>query len=144
MLPLTTRFANAAVAYVTYLEKTFFPHNLAVFYPHPGNQLGWPAVCGAASILAAVSACAIVWSRRHPYLLVGWAWYLGTLVPMIGIVQVGSQQMADRYSYFPLIGVFWRWSGRFARLFPRSFRPGRCEQASCGPPRLSVWRPWLR
>ena len=53
-----------------------------------------------------MSVCAIIWRRRHPYLLVGWAWYLGTLVPMIGIVQVGSQQMADRYSYFPLIGLF--------------------------------------
>jgi protein O-mannosyl-transferase len=106
MLPLKIRFANVPVAYVAYLEKTFFPHDLAVYYPHPGSQLGWPAVCAAASIVATVSACAIIWSRRHPYLLVGWAWYLGTLVPMIGIVQVGSQQMADRYTYFPLIGVF--------------------------------------
>jgi protein O-mannosyl-transferase len=106
MLPLRVRLANAAVAYVAYLGKAFFPHNLAFFYPHPGDQLSGSAVLAAAAMLAAVSACAIMWRRRHPYLLVGWAWYLGTLVPMIGIVQVGSQQMADRYSYFPLIGLF--------------------------------------
>ena len=105
-LPLPIRLANAAVAYVGYLEKTFYPHDLAVYYPHPGNQLGWPAVCVAAALIVAISACAIVWSRRHPYLFVGWAWYLGTLVPMLGIIQVGGQQMADRYTYFPLIGVF--------------------------------------
>ncbi len=106
MLPLRVRLANAALAYVAYLGKVFFPHNLAVFYPHPGQQLSGSAVWAAATILAAVSVCAIIWRRRHPYLFVGWAWYLGTLVPMIGIVQVGSQQMADRYTYFPLIGLF--------------------------------------
>jgi Tfp pilus assembly protein PilF len=106
MLSLTTRFANAAVAYVAYLEKTIFPHDLAVYYPHPGNRLSSLAVFEAAAVIAAISACAVVWWRRHPYFLVGWAWYLGTLVPMIGIVQVGAQQMADRYTYFPLIGVF--------------------------------------
>ena len=104
--PLWVRLANAAVAYVAYLGKVFFPHHLAIFYPHPGLQLsGWD-VSTAVAILAAVSVCAIIWRRRHPYLLVGWAWYLGTLVPMIGIVQVGFQQMADRYTYFPLIGLF--------------------------------------
>ncbi|HUE15132.1 MAG TPA: tetratricopeptide repeat protein [Planctomycetaceae bacterium] len=106
MMPLTTRLANAAVVYVAYLEKTFYPHNLAVYYPHPGNQLSSLAVFEAVVLLAAISACAVFWSRRHPYFFVGWAWYLGTLVPMIGIVQVGAQQMADRYTYFPLIGVF--------------------------------------
>jgi Tfp pilus assembly protein PilF len=106
MLPLPVRLANAAVAYVAYLGKTFFPHNLSLFYPHPGDQLSGSAVLAAAALLVAVSVFAILWRRRHPYLLVGWAWYLGTLVPMIGIVQVGSQQMADRYSYFPLIGLF--------------------------------------
>jgi protein O-mannosyl-transferase len=105
-LPLPIRLANAAVAYVGYLEKTFYPHNLAVYYPHRGNQLGWSAVCVAATLIVAISACAIVWSRRHPYLFVGWAWYLGTLVPMLGIIQVGGQQMADRYTYFPSIGIF--------------------------------------
>jgi protein O-mannosyl-transferase len=106
IFPLWVRLANAAVAYVAYLGKSFFPHNLAIFYPHPGPQLSGSDVSAAAAILAAVSVCAMIWRRRHPYLLVGWAWYLGTLVPMIGIVQVGFQQMADRYTYFPLIGLF--------------------------------------
>jgi protein O-mannosyl-transferase len=106
IFPLWVRLANAAVAYVAYLGKAFFPHNLAIYYPHPGLQLSGSDVSAAAAILAAVTVCAMIWWRRHPYLLVGWAWYLGTLVPMIGIVQVGSQQMADRYTYFPLIGLF--------------------------------------
>jgi protein O-mannosyl-transferase len=105
-IPLRIRLANAAVAYVTYLDKTFYPHNLAVFYPHPGNQLDGSTVWASLAILAAVTTCAVIWWRRLPYLFVGWAWFLGTLVPMIGIVQVGSQQMADRYTYFPLIGFF--------------------------------------
>jgi Tfp pilus assembly protein PilF len=105
-LPLTIRCANAVVAYVAYLGKTFFPLNLAVYYPHPGMQVAWPAVCGAAVLLATISVAAVVSVRRFPYVFVGWAWYLGTLVPMIGIVQVGGQQMADRYTYFPLIGLF--------------------------------------
>ncbi len=105
-MPLRIRLANAAVAYVAYLDKTFYPHNLAVFYPHPGNQLHGSTVWVSLAVLAAVTMCAVISWRRLPYLFVGWAWYLGTLVPMIGIVQVGSQQMADRYTYFPLIGVF--------------------------------------
>jgi tetratricopeptide (TPR) repeat protein len=105
-LPLSVRCANAVVAYVTYLGKTVFPLNLAVYYLHPGTELAWPAVCVAAALLAAISVAAIILVRRYPFLCVGWAWYLGTLVPMIGIVQVGGQQMADRYTYFPLIGLF--------------------------------------
>jgi Tfp pilus assembly protein PilF len=105
-LPLTIRCANAVVAYVAYLGKTFLPINLAVYYPHPGTEVSWPTVCVAATLLAAISAAAIVSVRRYPFVFVGWAWYLGTLVPMIGIVQVGGQQMADRYTYFPLIGLF--------------------------------------
>jgi protein O-mannosyl-transferase len=104
-MPLTVRLGNAAVAYVAYLEKTFFPHDLAIYYPHPGTHLGLGAVLASAALLGAISACAVWWRRRHPYFAVGWAWYLGTLVPMIGIVQVGAQQMADRYTYFSLIGI---------------------------------------
>ena len=143
-LPLPIRLANAAVAYVGYLEKTFSPHDFAVYYPHPGNQLGWRAVCVAAALIVAISACAIVWSRRHPYLFVGWAWYLGTLVPMLGIIQVGGQQMADRYTYFPLIGVFIAvvWTVRASS--PRLFRLGRSDPACWGPPRWSFWLPWPR
>jgi protein O-mannosyl-transferase len=105
-LPLKIRVGNAFVAYIAYLEKTFFPHDLAIYYPHPGLQLSWRSVFLAALVIAATSGVALACARRLPYLLVGWFWYLGTLVPMIGIVQIGAQQMADRYTYFPLIGIF--------------------------------------
>jgi tetratricopeptide (TPR) repeat protein len=105
-LPLTVRVENAVVVYAQYLSKTFFPRGLVVYYPHPGGQFSWPIVAGAAILLLAISAAAIAGLRRFPYLFVGWAWYLGTLVPMIGLVQVGGQQMADRYTYFPIIGLF--------------------------------------
>lgn len=105
-LPLAVRCENAIVVYADYLGKTFFPRDLVIFYPHPGGAFGWPVVLGAAALLAAISAAAIAGIRRFPFLFVGWTWYLGTLVPMIGIVQVGGQQMADRYTYFPIIGLF--------------------------------------
>jgi protein O-mannosyl-transferase len=105
-LSFSTRCGNAIVSYLTYLEKAAYPVNLAVFYPHPNLDLASSRVALAAVILLAVTAAAIVTIRRFPFLFVGWSWYLGTLVPMIGLVQVGAQQMADRYSYFPLIGIF--------------------------------------
>ena len=105
-LPLTVRVENAIVVYAEYLSKTFVPRGLVVYYPHPGVQFAWPTIAGATALLAAISAAAVVGIRRYPYLFVGWAWYLGTLVPMIGLVQVGGQQMADRYTYFPIIGLF--------------------------------------
>ena len=104
--PLSVRSANAVVAYAAYLGKTLFPRDLMVYYPHPGAELAWSTVAEAAVLLLAISAVAVAGIRRCPYLFVGWAWYLGTLLPMIGIVQVGGQQMADRYTYFPLIGFF--------------------------------------
>jgi Flp pilus assembly protein TadD len=105
-LPLLARCMNAVTVYATYLRQTFFPFHLAVYYPHPGANIAWGTVGACAALLTAVSAITVVRARQNPYLFVGWAWYLGTLVPMIGIVQVGSQQMADRYTYFPLIGLF--------------------------------------
>lgn len=105
LLPLTQRFQNAAVALVGYLRKTLWPHDLAVFYPHPHSFSLW-LVAGALLLLLAVTAVAALRWRRQAYLLVGWLWFLGTLFPVIGIVQVGSQGMADRYTYLPLIGVF--------------------------------------
>jgi protein O-mannosyl-transferase len=105
-LPLLARCLNAATVYATYLRQTFFPFHLAVYYPHPGANIAWATVGACAALLIAVGAITVFRARRNPYLFVGWAWYLGTLVPMIGIVQVGSQQMADRYTYFPLIGLF--------------------------------------
>jgi tetratricopeptide (TPR) repeat protein len=106
VLPLASRCRNALVVYLAYLWQTVCPLNLAAFYPHPAEKLTWIAAGAAAALLLAISVFALVRARRSPFLLVGWCWYLGTLVPMIGIVQVGTQQRADRYTYFPLIGLF--------------------------------------
>lgn len=102
--PLTVRLGNALYAYATYLGKTFLPRDLAVFYPHPGSLSLWQTA-GAGLLIAAVTALVLRWYRERPYLPVGWFWFLGTLVPVIGLVQVGLQAMADRYVYFPLIGL---------------------------------------
>ena len=103
-LPLAARVENALVAYCRYLGKLFWPLNLCAAYPHPDY---WPmlAVLACAVVLVVVSVLAAAQWRRRPYLLVGWLWYLGTLVPVIGLVQVGQQSMADRYTYLPTIGV---------------------------------------
>ena len=104
--PLPWRIANALVSYCAYLGKAFWPADLAVFYPHPlGTLPAWKPLA-AAVFLGAVTAAA--WSLRHraPYLLAGWLWYLVTLLPVIGLVQVGVQALADRYTYMPLTGVF--------------------------------------
>jgi tetratricopeptide (TPR) repeat protein len=105
-IPLDMRLENAICAYAMYVWKAFWPTRLAVYYPHRGNTLGVWQVGVAAVFLAGVSA--LVWKQRFArrYLLTGWLWYLGTLVPVIGLVQVGDQAMADRYAYIPLIGVF--------------------------------------
>ncbi len=112
VLPFSVRLANAVVSYARYLGKMFVPVDLAVLYPHPGH---WAAgvVIGALVVLGIVSAGTLLLARRQPWLLVGWLWFLGTLVPVIGLVQAGFQAMADRYSYLPLIGLFLAltWSG---------------------------------
>ncbi len=104
--PVLYRAMNAAVAYVTYIQKMFWPTNLAIFYPHKFNDLSqWQLLL---SILVLVYATKIVLQhlKDRPYLAVGWLWYLVTLVPVIGLIQVGEQAMADRYTYIPLIGLF--------------------------------------
>jgi hypothetical protein len=99
------RLSNALVAYVAYLGRTVWPSGLAVFYPYAAARPLWqPLAAGA--VLAIVTALVVWQGRRRPYLAVGWFWYLGTLVPVIGLVQVGGQATADRYTYVPLIGVF--------------------------------------
>ncbi len=105
-IPFTFRFTNAIFSYVSYLGKTLWPAHLAIFYPYPIADLAWGWVAVACLIVLGGSALAIIEARRRPYLAVGWFWYLGTLVPVIGLVQVGSQAMADRYTYIPLIGLF--------------------------------------
>ncbi len=103
--PLGVRLSNAIVSYVKYLEKALWPTRLAPMYPHPGDSLpGWQ-VYGGLLILLAITMLAAN-RRSHRYLLVGWLWFLGTMVPMIGLVQVGRQAMADRYAYLPLLGIF--------------------------------------
>ncbi len=102
---LIPRLANALTSYVRYLGKTFWPTDLAIFYPYPGDTAWWIGG-GAALLLAGVSFVVCKAALLRPYLLVGWLWFLGTLVPVIGLVQVGFQSMADRYTYLPLVGVF--------------------------------------
>jgi len=103
--PLTVRVANAFVSYTAYMGKMICPFHLAVLYPYPPT-FPWWQVAGACLLLVTVSLLAICAVKRRPYLAVGWLWYVGTLVPVIGLVQVGSQAMADRYTYVPLIGLF--------------------------------------
>jgi tetratricopeptide (TPR) repeat protein len=117
--PFTMRLGNALVVYVAYLIKTVYPLDLAFYYPHPGVRISWIVVGCSAAVLLAVSAAAIVWLRRYPFLFVGWFWYLGTLVPTIGLVQIGIQQMADRYTYFPLIGIFIAFTWLVSALVPQ-------------------------
>jgi protein O-mannosyl-transferase len=98
------RTGNAILSYGLYLEKMAWPSRLAVLYPYPHSLLVWKVA--AASIFLFITTWAVLRYRTLPYLAVGWFWYLGTMVPMIGLVQVGNQAMADRYAYLPLIGVF--------------------------------------
>ena len=104
-IPLGMRLTNALVSYVVYLQKLVWPHPLAIFYPYP-SQYPWWQPLGAFFLLAAGTYLALRTRKRHPFILFGWFWYLGTLVPVIGLVQVGSQAMADRYAYIPALGVF--------------------------------------
>jgi tetratricopeptide (TPR) repeat protein len=103
--PIESRIANALVSYVSYIEKMIWPRHLAIFYPHQEILPIWKIV-GSGLLLVGVSVLVIRAVRKHPYLGVGWFWYLGTLIPVIGLVQVGEQAMADRYTYVPLIGLF--------------------------------------
>ena len=102
---LPSRIANAIVSYAAYLGRFFCPARLAVFYPYPENGLPAWEIAGSLLLLTAISAASLLWIRKRPYLAVGWLWYLGMLVPVIGLVQVGAQAMADRYTYLPQIGL---------------------------------------
>lgn len=104
--PLWIRVGNAVVAYATYLWMTVWPASLAVFYPHPGRGIALWKIAAGGLFLAGATLFVVRVRRRRPYLPVGWFFFLGTLVPAIGLVQIGSQAMADRFTYVPLIGVF--------------------------------------
>ena len=102
----SSRLINAVISYTAYIKKLFAPFNLAIFYPHQGNSLTFQQAALPAITLLIISIIVFSLARTRKYLLVGWLWYLGTLVPVIGLVQVGAQAMADRYTYIPLIGLF--------------------------------------
>jgi tetratricopeptide (TPR) repeat protein len=104
-VPLEIRFGNVLMSYAGYLLNTIWPAHLAVFYPLP-KHFDWFFLAIAATVLITCSTIAWLNCGQRPYLVVGWLWFLGTLVPVIGLVQVGDQAMADRYTYFPLIGIF--------------------------------------
>jgi tetratricopeptide (TPR) repeat protein len=105
VFPLSVRVSNAFASYIFYIDKMIWPTDLAVLYPHPGL---WPIwlVAGAALPIIAATIMVILKAKKYPYVAVGWLWYVGTLVPVIGLIQVGNQTRADRYTYIPLIGLF--------------------------------------
>ena len=105
-LPVGLRVENAVVSYGRYILMTVWPVRLAAFYPHPGPGLSIWSVIISGVFIVAVSIGVVAARRTRPYLLIGWLWYLGTLIPVIGLVQVGAQALADRYTYVPLIGLF--------------------------------------
>ncbi len=104
-VPLGVRLANAVTSYAAYVGKALWPSRLGAMYPYPSHGVPAWQWAGAAALLAAITLLAYLARRRHPYLIVGWLWYLGTLVPVIGLVQVGRQAMADRYTYLPSVGL---------------------------------------
>jgi tetratricopeptide (TPR) repeat protein len=126
-IPVWTRAANALVAYVTYIGEMFWPSGLTVFYPLPSAVPTWPAVAALAFLAGVTIAVIRVW-RRQPFLAVGWLWYVVTLLPVSGIVQVGTHAMADRYTYVPLVGLFVMVSWGV----PVLLGPGRARQRVLG------------
>jgi tetratricopeptide (TPR) repeat protein len=106
VLPITARITNGIFSYADYICKMIWPNHLAVIYPHLGTTVPIWQTAALGSLLTAISVVVFRYGVRYRYLAVGWLWYLGTLVPVIGIVQVGNQGMADRYTYVPLIGLF--------------------------------------
>jgi tetratricopeptide (TPR) repeat protein len=105
-IPFNARLANALLSYLAYLRQTVLPIDLAVFYPHPRGKVQFMAALAAAGVLVLLTAFAYRWRRAYSFAFVGWLWFLGTLVPVIGLAQVGGQARADRYTYFPHIGLF--------------------------------------
>jgi Flp pilus assembly protein TadD len=133
-LTLPMRIGNAIVSYAAYIGRMFWPARLSLIYPHPGGTLSIIAAGSAALFLALATILALKWARRRPYFAVGWFWYLITLLPVIGLIQVGFQGSADRYTYVPLIGLF------------MALTWGICELAGAAGVRLkagSGWAVWL-
>ena len=120
--PPGVRLANAVVSYGAYLQKMVWPKNLCILYPHLGDALPVGEVVISGALIAAATSAAILAGRNRPCVTMGWLWYLVTLVPVIGLVQVGAQAMADRYAYVPLIGIFVLITWGVHDLLPRSGR----------------------
>jgi tetratricopeptide (TPR) repeat protein len=128
-LSVGARIANALVSYIRYIGKTFWPVDLSILYPHPGRWPAWQVIASAVLLLAIFAA--VLWlARKQSYLAVGWLWFCGTLVPTIGLVQVGIQSMADRYTYLPLIGLFIMLVWGANELIPD--RPWRAQALAIG------------
>lgn len=115
-VPLGARVANAALSYIAYIGKTLWPAGLAAFYPHPGSSLPTLHVVGSLLLLTTVTGTVIALRSTYPYFIVGWLWYIVTLLPVIGLIQLGEQAMADRYTYLPVLGIniavawgLWQW-----------------------------------
>ena len=106
LLPLKARIFNSLTAYIIYIEKIFWPHNLAILYPHQGFTISIFSVVISSIIILLITFCIVKLSGKRPYLFTGWFWFFGMLIPVIGIIQVGAQAMADRYTYLPSIGIF--------------------------------------
>jgi Tfp pilus assembly protein PilF len=133
LLPLGLRVKNAVYSYVSYIEKGIWPSHLAVFYPHPEGSLQTWRVLLAALLIVGASALAWLYRDKRPYLFTGWFWYLIAMVPMIGVVQVGRQAMADRYAYLPFVGLFivavWSGADLLERLKLSTFARGAISAA---------------
>jgi hypothetical protein len=104
-IPFPWRLANGVVSYLEYMGKLVWPSELAILYPHPSDSLPLLQAAASFAVLAAISILVLVHAKRYPYLIVGWLWFLGTLVPIIGFIQVGAQSMADRFTYVPHVGL---------------------------------------
>ncbi len=144
-LPFAARINNALVAYLVYIRQMFWPAKLAVFYPHPENRLPVWEITLALIVLVGITAAAFVLRKKAPYFITGWLWYLGMLVPVIGLVQVGWQGHADRYTYLPQIGLYVAVTWAVADL-SRSWRLQRISLAAAAAVVLGTltWRAWLQ
>jgi len=136
-IPLATRIGNASISSVTYIGQMFWPLRLSVFYPYPSSIPVWKGAAAFAAILAVSVLTMRAW-RKRPYLAVGWLWYLGTLVPVIGLVQAGRQAHADRYMYIPMVGlsIMLAWGaaavvGKWPRTKPAATLAGFAFCAAC-------------
>ena len=128
-LPLSVRLENAIYVYAMYVWKAFWPVGMAPFYPHPASSLPIIGVVGALFVLVLITSVAIALRRTAPWLFIGWAWYLIMLMPVIGIVQIGMQAHADRYTYLPQIGLLLA-IGYGLRRLTQGFR-ARLQMMTC-------------